>query len=30
MYERVVHASGGIVPDRHAMRAMLRLYFRLF
>lgn len=30
MYERVVHASGGIVPDRHAMRAMLRLYFGLF
>ena len=30
MYERVVHASGGIVPDRHRMRAMLRLYFGVF
>lgn len=30
MYERVVHASGGLVPDRHTMRAMLRLYFGVF
>ena len=30
MYQRIIHASGGIVPDRHAMRAMLRLYFGVF
>jgi len=30
MYERVMGASGGIVPNRHTMRAMLRLYFGLF
>jgi hypothetical protein len=29
-YERVVRATGGIVPDRHAMRARLRVYFGLF
>jgi hypothetical protein len=26
-YERIVSASGGIVPDRHRIRARLRLYF---
>ena len=26
-YERVVSASGGIVPDVHRLRARLRLYF---
>jgi hypothetical protein len=26
-YERVVGASGGIVPDVHRIRARLRLYF---
>jgi hypothetical protein len=29
-YERVVRATGGIVPDKHAMRARLRFYFGLF
>jgi hypothetical protein len=29
-YERVVAASGGIVPDRHAVRARLRVYFGVF
>ena len=29
-YERVVRATGGIVPDRHAMRARLRFYVDLF
>jgi hypothetical protein len=29
-YERVVGASGGIVPDRQAVRAQLRLYFGIF
>jgi hypothetical protein len=29
-YERVVKASGGRVPNRHTMRAMFRVYFRLF
>ena len=29
-YERVVGASGGIVPDRHAVRARLRVYFGIF
>jgi len=29
-YERVVRATGGIVPDRHAMSARLRFYFGLF
>jgi len=29
-YERVIRATGGIVPDRHAMRARLRFYFGLF
>jgi hypothetical protein len=29
-YERVVRATGGIVPDRNAMRARLRFYFGLF
>jgi hypothetical protein len=29
-YERVVRATGGIVPDRHAMRARFRFYFDLF
>jgi hypothetical protein len=26
-YERIVSASGGIVPDTHRLRARLRLYF---
>lgn len=29
-YERVVRATGGIVPDRHAMMARVRFYFGLF
>ena len=29
-YERIVRASDGIVPDRHAFRARFRAYFRLF
>ena len=29
-YERVVRSTGGIVPDRHAMRARFRFYFGLF
>ena len=29
-YERIVHASDGIVPDRHGFKARLRAYFRLF
>jgi hypothetical protein len=29
-YERVVAASEGIVPDRHAVRARLRVYFGVF
>lgn len=29
-YERVVRASGGIVPDRHVMSARLRFYFGLY
>jgi hypothetical protein len=29
-YERVVRAGGGRVPNRHTMRAMFRVYFRLF
>jgi hypothetical protein len=29
-YQRVVHASGGLVPDAHTFRAQLRLYFGLF
>jgi hypothetical protein len=29
-YERVVRTTGGIVPDRHAMRARFRVYFQLF
>jgi hypothetical protein len=29
-YERVVGASGGIVPDRQAVRAQLRLYIGIF
>jgi len=29
-YERVVRTTGGIVPDRHVMRARLRFYFGLF
>ncbi|HET9725842.1 MAG TPA: hypothetical protein VFP28_02930 [Gemmatimonadales bacterium] len=29
-YERVVRATGGLVPDRHAMRARVRFYFGLF
>jgi hypothetical protein len=29
-YERVVGASGGIVPDRQTVRAQLRLYFGIF
>jgi hypothetical protein len=29
-YERVVRSSGGIVPDRHIMRARLRVYFGVF
>jgi hypothetical protein len=29
-YERVVRASGGLVPNRHTMRAMFRVYFALF
>jgi hypothetical protein len=29
-YERVVRTTGGIVPDRHSMRARFRLYFALF
>ncbi|MFL5496567.1 MAG: hypothetical protein ACJ8DC_19445 [Gemmatimonadales bacterium] len=29
-YERVVKAGGGRVPNRHTMRAMFRVYFRLF
>jgi hypothetical protein len=29
-YERVVGASGGIVPDRQSVRAQLRLYFGIF
>ncbi len=29
-YERIVRAAGGIVPDRHSMRARLRFYFWLF
>jgi hypothetical protein len=30
VYERVVTASGGIVPDRHRVRASFRAYFGLF
>jgi hypothetical protein len=26
----VVQSTGGIVPDRHAMRARFRFYFGLF
>lgn len=29
-YERVVRTTGGIVPDKHAMRARFRVYFGLF
>jgi hypothetical protein len=29
-YERVIGASGGIVPDRHVMRARFRVYFGAF
>jgi hypothetical protein len=29
-YERVVRATGGIVPDRHVMQARFRVYFDLF
>lgn len=29
-YERIVTASGGIVPDMHVMRTRLRFYFGLF
>jgi hypothetical protein len=29
-YERVVRASGGIVPNRHSFRARFRVYFGLF
>lgn len=29
-YERIVSASGGIVPDTHRIRARLRLYFDLW
>jgi hypothetical protein len=29
-YERVVSASGGIVPDVHRIRARLRLYFGIW
>jgi hypothetical protein len=29
-YERIVRSSGGIVPDRHSMKARFRLYFGLF
>ena len=29
-YERVVRSSGGIVPDRHSMKARFRVYFGLF
>lgn len=29
-YERVVSASGGIVPDIHRLRARLRLYFGIW
>jgi len=29
-YERVVGSSGGIVPDRNAIRVSFRYYFRLF
>jgi hypothetical protein len=29
-YERVVSASGGIVPDVHRLRARLRLYFDIW
>jgi hypothetical protein len=29
-YERIVSASGGIVPDRHRIRGRLRLYFDLW
>jgi hypothetical protein len=29
-YERVVRSSGGIVPDRHVMRARLRVYLGVF
>jgi len=29
-YERIVRASGGIVPDRHSMKARFRVYFGLF
>jgi hypothetical protein len=29
-YERVVSASGGIVPDTHRIRARLRLYFEIW
>lgn len=29
-YERIVRATGGIVPDRHSFRARFRAYFGLF
>jgi hypothetical protein len=29
-YERVVRATGGIVPDRHVMQARFRVYFGVF
>ena len=29
-YERVIQAGGGRVPDSHAMRAQLRLYFGIW
>ena len=29
-YERVIGASGGIVPDIHRIRARFRLYFGLW
>ena len=29
-YERVVRSSGGIVPDRHVMRARFRVYLGVF
>jgi hypothetical protein len=29
-YERVVSASGGILPDTHRIRARLRLYFDIW
>jgi hypothetical protein len=29
-YERIVSASGGIVPDTHRVRARLRLYFDIW